>query len=286
MYKMRHIATTDNNTFLTAEFTCKVYAWDLCDFKNISVFDTILDCYGLAISKDGNSCITAAYNRYGICKYDITTGKPIWHRKDIKKPYCITLNIDNSEIYASIDSKPMIILNSSDGSAIGKLNATKMIYLNAYTTHNLIQKNENTIMYDNKKIVSPTFAFLDACPTSSGFALSAVGNNLMFYDYLNVRKEWEVAPGYQEHFVKIGYSEKYDVVNAILYKYNNPRNQPYHIMYGIDSKTGEILYKFGLPYESCEFGFAKKGEILICSSGEIYELSFEIPRLIYKFCWD
>jgi len=45
---------------------------------------------------------------------------PIWHRKDIKKSYHLTLNNDDSEVYVSIENKPMIILNYSDGSDICK----------------------------------------------------------------------------------------------------------------------------------------------------------------------
>lgn len=286
MYKMRHIAIAEGNIFLTAEFENRVYAWDLNNFGNISTFNTILDCCGLTITNDGKNCITSAYSKYGVCMYDILTGKPIWHRKDIKKSYSINLNNDNSEIYVSIDSKPMVVLNSLNGSEIKKISGTEKIYFNTYTPFNIIKKNSSTVMYGNKKIVSPTFAFLDAYPTVSGFALSAATSNLVFYDYSKVEKKWEVTPGFQEHFVKIGYYEKYDVMFAILYKYNDPRNLPYYILYGFNTNNGEILYKFGLPYESCEFGFAKKGAILICSSGEIYELSLDIPKLVYKFSWD
>jgi len=59
-----------------------------------------------------------------------------------------------------------------------------------------------------------------------------------------------------------------------------------NIIYGIDNVNGAIVYKFDLPEEAIEFGFAEKGEKLICSSGEIYKLSNTAPTLVYKFEWE
>ena len=108
----------------------------------------------------------------------------------------------------------------------------------------------------------------------------------MFYRYSDINKIWEVAPVDQEHFIKIGYNKNDDILNAVLFKYTDQRKKPYHILYGINTVNGDILYKFGLPNESCEFAFAQNGTKLICSSGEIYDLTVKTPELIYKFKWN
>jgi hypothetical protein len=287
MHRMRHIATSDKSSvFLTAEFENKIYAWDLDGYRKISEFDSVLDFGGrrLALSSDGKTCVAAAYLRYGICLYDTETGNKIWHRRDIKQTQRIKFSPDGKEIYASIESKPMVVLNSSDGSDIKKLRATTNVYFNLFGVPDAYEKSRKILNYGDAKIESPTFAFLDVCPVPSGFVISAPNSKLISYN-ANGNINWDITPKQGEHFVNIGYCEKANIINAVIYKYNDPREKPYNVLYGLHADNGEIIYQLGLPDEAVPqgFGFSQHGERLICTSGEVYELSCANPRLIYKF---
>jgi len=289
MYKMRHIATSLNGSyFLTAEFKEKVYCWDIDTFKCISEFNTKLDFGGnrLAITEDGTHCIAAAYSRYGVSMYDVSNGSIVWQRKDIKKTQYVVLNPSNDKIYLGLEERSMIILNRNDGEGDEKIRSATKIYFDRLKAKPLFIKGRNQIIFDKIKIKSPTFTFLDVQPVGTGVVMSAVGSELFYYDYTKNEITWKIMPQNGEHFIKLSYSSDNETIYAVLYKYSGERKEPIFILYGISIFDGHIKFTFPLSSTSCEFGFAKNATKLICSNGEIYELSDEIPKLTYQFNWE
>ena len=291
MFKMRHIATSTNGSyFLTAEFEKKVYCWDLETQAHISSFDTILSFggAGLAISEDGAHCVAAAYERYGVSMYDILNGTVIWQRKDIKKAGPIKFDPSNEKLYISIDEKPMQVIDRNTGCDIEKLNAIREVYFDPLSSKPLFLKGRFTVVHCGNAIISlyPTLTFIDIDITGKGVILSVVGNDLFYYSFAEQKIVWKITPKQEEHFIKVAYSEKNQIIYAIMYKYGEQRTSPYHLLYGISEEDGTIKFTFPLPMGSCEFGFAQKATKLICSSGEIFEMSCSEPHLIYKYSWD
>lgn len=199
---MRHVASSENTSvFLTAEFERFVYTWDLYSFKLVSKFESVLDFGGkrLAISNDGKLCVAAAYNRKGICLYDVATGVAIWNRKDIKHTQAIKFSLNGDMIYVNIDDKYLLSIDSATGGNIKKDNKMSNIYQNPYNQYDCFLKGDNILKFGTAEIKSPTFAFLDIAPTDLGIAVSAVGNNLMFFNFNN-EKIWEIIPQEGKHF--------------------------------------------------------------------------------------
>jgi len=294
MHDIRHIATSESGSvFLTAEFECKVYAWDLNGFKAISEFELMknLDGHSLDITNDGKTCLIAAYNRKGTCLYDVATCELIWQRKDLTHVYNVNFSLDETIIYVGMLDRSMKVVNSATGNDIKKFNQMTNIYINPYGENdyflkkNPITKKENIVKFGTIEIQSPTFTYLDVAPTDMGVAVSAVGNSLMLYNFEG-EKVWEIVPKKGEHFKKLSYAKKLEIVHGVMYKYDDPREQPFFVLYAINAANGEMVYKFDLPEESFAFGFAEQGEKLICSSGEVYQLSHDMPVLIHKFDWE
>jgi len=286
---MRHIATSQNSSiFLTAEFEKKVYSWNIDTYEHISEFNTVLDFGGqrLAISGDGTRCIAAAYSRYGISMYDILTGSVIWHRRDINKVQFVTFDPLNETIYVGADEKPLLILNKDNGEDNGILNTMTKVYFDLLSTKRLLLQGQRTVIGDEINIISPTFAFLDIQGIGRGMVLSAVGNDLMYYNYYENKTIWRITPAKGEHFIKTAYSETNETIFALLYKYNEPRIPPYYLLYAISAFDGVVKFIFSLPTEACEFGFARNATKLICSSGEVFDLSYSEPTIIYNFNWE
>ena len=284
---MRHIASSDNSSaFLTAEFDNYVYAWDICSFTSISKFETVLEYGGdrLAISDSGRFCVAAAYNSEGICMYEIATGSIIWCRKDINNIQMVKYGVDGDVLFIGADEKYLTILDSTTGKVIDKIDRVTNIYQNRYGQDDCFLKGKTKIEFGTKKIVSPTFAFLDVAPTDSGIATSAVGSVLRFTNYYG-EKIWEVKPGEGKHFTQLYYTQAYGILYAILYAYKDHSGAIYAV-WGIDTKNGLVVFKYDLPENAVAFGFAACGKKLICSSGEIYTLSKNVPVLANKIEWD
>ncbi|MCL2368358.1 MAG: hypothetical protein FWC72_05125 [Oscillospiraceae bacterium] len=286
---MRHIATSlKGSQFLTAEAERKVYCWNLDTFKRVSEFETILSFGGdrLAITEDGARCVAADYQKYGVSVYDTLTGSLIWQRTDIKRAQFVSFDPSNENLYIGSDEKPMTVIDRYTGEDIEKLRSIRKIYFDLLSLKQLRLKNRTLVLCDGNKIVSPTFAFLDIQATGVGVALSAVGSDLLYYDYKNQKITWKIAPEDEAHFIKLAYSEKHKTLYAVLCKYGDSRTVPYYILYGISALDGKVKFIFPLPPKSCEFDFAQESTKLICSSGEIYELSDSMADLIYQFDWD
>jgi len=288
MHKMRHIATArDSSVFLTAEFEDKIYSWDLNTYERISEFNSVLDFGGqrLAISGDGTKCVAASYSGRGISMYDVSSGSEIWCRKDIKKIQFITFDSLNETLYVGVEDMPLLILKLSDGEDEGKMKSITEVYFDLLSSKRLLLKGRRTIILDDFCITSPTFAFLDIQGVGKGIVMSAVSNDLMYYDYNENTITWRISPKDNEHFIKIAFSEKNKIIYAVLYKYNEPRKPPYYLLYAISKLDGAIQFVYPLPTEACEFGFAQKATRLICSCGDVFDISLSEPKLVYSFNW-
>ena len=294
MNKMRHIATSHTGTvFLTAEFEKKVYSWSLNSFGCVSDFETQLSFGGtrLAVSEDGSKCVAADYHRDGVSLYDTVTGSIVWQRKDIKRTQFVAFDLSDEHIYVGFSEGSMLVLDSNNGGDSEKLRAITKVYFDSVSSSaspssRLLLKGANTLIYNDIRIVSPTFAFLDVEAIENGIVLSAVGSDLLYYDYMEQKIVWHITPTKNEHFIKLAYSKKNETIYAVIYKYNDPRVEPYHLLYGISAFDGVVKFVFPLPYESSEYGFAQDATRIICSSGDILDISSSEPQLIHKINWD
>jgi len=210
MNKMRHIVTDQESPiFLTAEFEKRIYSWNINTYELLSKFDSILDFGGqrLAIGKDGTQCIAASYGGCGVSMYDVLTGSEIWRRKDINKVQFVTFDFlnKNKKIYVGAERKPLLILNADDGSDDSKLSSTTKIYFDSWSSKRFLLKGKNTVSSDGFNITSPTFAFLDVQGIGKGVVLSAVCNDLIYYDYNEKKIKWKVSPQKNEYFLKVSY---------------------------------------------------------------------------------
>lgn len=281
------IATNENcSVFLTAEVMPKVYAWDIDKLCKVAELNTIMDYGGqrLVISNDGKLCIAAAYERFGICAYEINTGDIVWQRKDIKTTQKLRLRPNNNELYVCREYGATLILDCLSGETITPVRNVGNIWFNTFGEDIIANTHENIVSWGKHKIESPTFCFLDTCATPNGITLSAVNDGLYFYDN-DGRLVWEIRPNSGNgHCLKLAFLEKYNIVLAVLWK--DTGEQPYYILYGINAVNGDIVFEFGLPLMASEFSFLCQQEKLICSSGEIFKLSDNEPQLLYNFNWE
>lgn len=286
--KIRHIASSEGSPiFLAAEFKTAVCAWDADRLCQISAFDTVMDFGGdrLAVSGDGKICIAAAYERCGICAYETETGNLLWQRKDIKRTQRVKFRPGSSELYVGSEEGPMRILDGLTGESIGSLRATGKIYFNLYGENIFIQHGARFALHGSRKLSPPNFYCLNACGVKHGVVLSSMGEGLYCYNH-DGQLIWELRPkpGH-EHFLDVAYSEKHDIIFALLYKYTQERKLPHNVLYGIRAQSGEVVYQWGLHDEIHGAFSFMRGERLICSSGKLLKVSDHPPELLHHFHW-
>ena len=118
MLKVRHISISEQKPHVAlGAFEKQVEVWNYQSGQRVSAFDTVLDFGGqrLAISKDGDRVLAAAWARHGLACYDAHTGDLIWHRRDLKKVQIITLSKDGASAFCGIERRPCLAIDISSG---------------------------------------------------------------------------------------------------------------------------------------------------------------------------
>ena len=120
---IRQIAVSESTPFFAVgAFEHDVTVWDYSQRRKVAELKTILDFGGerLAISnREPPLLIAGAYNRYGICAYNLSPpGKVAWWRRDLKKPQMISVSERLGLISSSFDNATLQLLNVTTGDSI------------------------------------------------------------------------------------------------------------------------------------------------------------------------
>ena len=135
-----------------------------------------------AVSDDGTLFATAAYSRSGIEFRDLQ-GNLIAKNKDVKKIQGLAFSSDGNYLYAwNGDDTPHTYYISTNTFLTEKRIVADEIIPNLYE-NDIVFRKENVALIGEKKIKSPTFAFLCAAGTPFGVCLSPVCENPLMYDY-------------------------------------------------------------------------------------------------------
>jgi hypothetical protein len=209
----------------------------------------------------------------------------MWQRKDISKIQYIKIDTSNENIYIGTEMSSMVVMQLHSGIIIDKIKVATKIFFDPLSSKTFLLLNQNQVVGEDINIMCPTFAFLDVLPIGTGIVLSAAKGELFYHDYSQHKICWQIKPRDKEHFIKIAFSKKANTIYAILYKYDNNRNEPQHYLVGISANNGCAKFAFPLPLESCEYGFACHATKIICSSGEVYDISGIEPKQEHKYFW-
>ena len=122
---IRQIAVSESTPFFAVgAFEHDVTVWDYSQRRKVAELKTILDFGGerLAISnREPPLLIAGAYNRYGICAYNLSpVGAVAWWRRDLKKPQMISVSERLGLISSSFDDAALHILDVTTGDSIRK----------------------------------------------------------------------------------------------------------------------------------------------------------------------
>ena len=122
---IRHIAVSESTpVFAVGAFEHDVTVWDYSQRRKVAEFKTILDFGGerLAIyNREPPLLIAGAYNRYGICAYNLFPLDAVaWWRRDLKNPQMINVSERLGLMSSSFGNAALHILDVTTGDTIRK----------------------------------------------------------------------------------------------------------------------------------------------------------------------
>lgn len=130
MISVRHVvpSCTGMHVILAAP-EHDVEIWNVAAMQRIAAFRTIFDIGGkrLALSDQAGVLVAAAYIRYGIAGYAMTTGELLWQRRDIKTSQLLSLSPDGSVVYCGLERGPCTVLDVHTGETLQRLRGVKAV---------------------------------------------------------------------------------------------------------------------------------------------------------------
>ncbi|MDD4694800.1 MAG: hypothetical protein PHD88_10560 [Firmicutes bacterium] len=223
-----------------------------------------------------------AYSHYGVSMYDTQTGSELWSRDDLM--HLLDVQFFNNDKYVLIDfpDQPVRILSSQTGVLVGKIESGTSIYVNQYAEPHLLQA------YDSEKLIFLDQYFNHKHATNrDGDCISALAlaTNLVIYSDYNgnlcllddrghvIWYKWFL----NSKFTRLYCLKERGLVLGVLdstVKLKTP------CLYILDLDTGTTLDVDILDYYAYKGEFAKKGSLFVSPSGNVYDLSGQLPVLL------
>jgi WD40 repeat protein len=284
---IRHLAASyGGNKFAAAEFEKTVSVWDLDRNQKVSQFDTIIDFGGnrLAISEDGNIVAAGAYRAKGVAAYNTSNGSLLWQRKELTKVQSLLFDPWDGCLLACFDDAPCISLDVQTGSTIRKIGGQKKITVSPYHEEFVATENKTSVEIKDRKtlrslfsIQKESFAILSLIFTPDSICISEPAVGLRCVDLKDKSLLWRFAPPQGKHFLNLAYSEKNKLGFGIMWAYEERGEKE---LYWFNPLTGEIVGRMEIAGLAAVTEFALKGNILITSDGDVYDLCSEIGPVV------
>lgn len=275
MDTFRQIATSFTGSRIAlSKFETTVLIFDLLQKQVLTGFDTILDFGGqrLAISEDGQICICGAWERYGICAYDTTSGKLLWQRKDLKKPqYLRNLRADARYLFVNLEYGASRIIDIQTGEDIARLPSVNSRFDSPYHPFTLLVRSRSLELLNLQtaqrvaSIARKDWHVFDVAFTPASI-LIADGRSLNCYD-LSGKPQWEYTQERPELFQKLCYHAKLSLLISVS---SSVEGHGGWLKY-IDPVTGQTEKELTLAYPH-DAVFALNGELLITPDQQIINL--------------
>ncbi len=288
---IRHIAASESTSiFAVAAFEHDVVVWDYSERRKIASLNTILDFGGrrLGIYNNNNVSllITGAYNRYGVCAYDISLpDTKTWWRRDLKNPQVISVSEKLGLILSSFEYGALKILDAVSGENILKISAADKCYFGPRDDEIILIRDFSTVriasIKTGRKICElpvqcgaldiahneDEILLADMSATSRESPLVNVNPARLLCYSRDGRLLWQHNSVINSHFLSVAWCSEMQLWFAIEWPYMHGGPQKLKAL----NKEGKLVHETTIG-KVIETEFFMQGQALITSSGEILEL--------------
>ena len=276
MHDVRHlVAAWAVARVALGEFEKTVAVWDVTSPRRISIFDTVLDFGGerLALSGAGDVLIAAAYHRYGVAAYDVSTGDVMWQRRDIKRPQRLTVSHSARVVYVGTDEKPCLRMSLDTGETVGQLRGVRRIVESPYAALAFVDQARPVVSEgDSVKAIfaveRTTFAFLSIAFGHSQLAVSEAGGPVRCFELSSGLEVWRFTAAPGVHCLELAYGPELGAFVGVLWSYQSGGHKKL-VAFDADGKPSPIK-DVGCPAVTC---FCAKNSSLLTNEGRLIHLA-------------
>lgn len=280
--EIRQIAiSTDNRHLVFGAFEKGVEVWDVCTGVRVSAFDTILDFGGerLAIDKDAEILVAAAYERHGIAGYSAQRGTLLWQRRDLKKAQLISTSPRSNRVYAGFEEGPGYVLDSKTGQTLSKHRGVRHFVESYYEPLIFMGAAHPVVLHPESgaKVMSvPPYssAFISVAFAPGKIALSGMGGSVRCFELGSGRLVWRFNPQPGVHCLNMVYSIQSDAFFGILWPFQTGGDM--ELVRFDDNGEANLIANIGQPAEAA---FDQVSATLVTSDRELVDPTGAVRRL-------
>ena len=270
--RIYEMASSQNGRFfLAAESEKTVAAYEADTGRKIGEYRTHFESGGkrMCIMDDGRYFAAAAYGRFGITLYETETGHALWTTKEVKRVQKIVFSADETTLLALNADERLYTISCTDGTILSVEKAITKAFSDVALDVKLINKaqliwNNMSANLENKKI-------LRMCSGGGSVFCAILGGGLTcFSDSGNM--VWHAESKPEEHYTRLCFCPKHNLIIGIGYKFGSSRTRPYHFIDGYSVETGDLVFSSELDTDSFEYTFVNQGEGIVSNTGKVYSL--------------
>ena len=284
MTRYLHLAPAAKSArVVVGESKVSVAVWDFDPPARVSSFDTILDFGGdrLAVSDDGQVVLAAAYRRFGLAAYEATDGKPLWQRRDIKRPQRLSVSHARAAVYVGTDASACQVVSLSTGVTIDRLRGVRNVVESPAEPIAFVDRNQPAVVaMSDFRVITPvprtTFGFLAAAFGEGMFAVAEAGGPVRCFLLEESRLAWSFSPPAGVHCLDLAFHPVLQQFVGVLWPYEHGGDKQLVVFdsHGDPSRGMSI----GCPAETC---FCMGGSTLLTSTG----LFVDPARQDQRYLW-
>lgn len=251
-----------------------IEVWDVIEHSKICSFSSVFETGGrrLAISKNGEYCVVAAYHIYGVQLHNTRKGELLWKRNDLKKGQSLTFSNYYNAVVACFSNKSCHVLNLNNGETIKTFRGVRDYWENSIKKIALLEKAHRFEIYDldaeksiaKKKLNS--FAMIDAVFVKDNIFILEADGIARYYDHEDLDMAWQYFPSQNHRVVAIGYRK--DTTEAIALEWNHITGSGCALVL-IDAVNGKVNNRFMLNEFIYSGSFALCGKYYVNIDGEM-----------------
>lgn len=277
-----------SNIVPAVDWNGNIHIWDIQNRKKLYEIGIPGQFGGtsFAVSNDGSFIVLGSYYAWGCAAFSIDQGRFLWHRKDLKRFYNLSISNDNKIISGGFLNKAAIQLNAKNGETKEKFRGLKEFYTSPYSAAEVRVYNDIRLVNSGNiisKFQPTSFAILDMAFSPKQFTVSESSSIVRCFSIENASEQlWSFKPNKDCHLIALGYNEKKNCFIGVEYEYDTPNNKKrksWLDLVHFDTK-GSISFRAPIGSDR-RLAICGRGSRLINALGQIYDTS--TADLLFEF---
>lgn len=145
----------------------------------VAEFPTMDDAGGVsvAMSSDDRYCFLGTYHSWGLACYEVSSGRPVWRRKDLARFYGLSFSAGQQTLFASVHAKSALKIDPRTGETLQSFRGIQEVYASPISGDTLRADKKKLSLYgpDGERLWSAqreSFAILEVAWSQGTVAIS------------------------------------------------------------------------------------------------------------------